>query len=91
MRAGGGVLKLVDVQQRAIDATRKRLEDMPADGDGWPSLSIDYQLGDHAALLEALPEASVRLVVFNLGYLPGSDKTIMTTVASTLRALAAGG
>lgn len=43
-------------------------------------------------MLEVLPEqvqGKVAAVMFNLGYLPGADKTVMTHADSTLRALAA--
>jgi len=84
--AGGGRLVLLDLQQRALDATRHRLASA---GGGWPSLAVEYRLGDHAATLEALPADSAHLVCFNLGYLPGGDKAIVTTAASTIRALIA--
>ena len=114
--AGGGRLAVIDVQQRAIDATRERLAD--ADADGWPELRVEYHLSDHSDWLEEIDEVrgplkgrelklgsmrdeafscvrraraqgSASLVVFNLGYLPGGDKTIVTTAEGTERALLA--
>ncbi|KAK9684099.1 hypothetical protein RND81_10G186200 [Saponaria officinalis] len=44
----------------------------------------------HSRMAEVLPKNScVRLVAFNLGYLPGGDKTIITKSNTTLRALEA--
>ena len=83
--AGGGRLTAVDVQQEAIDATRAKLS---ASGE-WSSVDLEWHVGDHCSLLEGLDEACATLVTFNLGYLPGGDKTITTTADSTLRALAA--
>lgn len=40
---------------------------------------------DGAALVEAAPQPSA--VVFNLGYLPGGDKSVTTTADETLRAV----
>ena len=45
-------------------------------------------------MLRSLPRrvleaASASLIVFNLGWLPGSDKTVMTTAETTARALRA--
>ncbi|GHC10400.1 tRNA (mnm(5)s(2)U34)-methyltransferase [Cerasicoccus arenae] len=46
--------------------------------------------GDHANLLSLAPQdwqGHVQAIVFNLGYLPGSDKQIITTAATTRSAL----
>jgi predicted methyltransferase len=46
--------------------------------------------GDHARMTELLPReviGGVAAVMFNLGYLPGGDKVVTTTTASTLAAL----
>ncbi|TYI47079.1 hypothetical protein E1A91_D13G148200v1 [Gossypium mustelinum] len=44
----------------------------------------------HSRMDEVLPEnTAVRLVAFNLGYLPGGDKGIITTLKTTLLALEA--
>lgn len=85
-RAGGGRLVLCDVQQRALDATRARLASDPTSGTNtWPT--VEYRLGDHCSFLEGMAERSVTLITFNLGYLPGGDKSIVTTAEGTLRAL----
>ena len=56
-----------------------------------PYLTLPYthRCGDHAALLEGLAAGSADLVVFNLGYLPGGDKSIVTTAEGTVRAMSA--
>ncbi|KAL6213805.1 hypothetical protein ACLB2K_013245 [Fragaria x ananassa] len=41
----------------------------------------------HSKMREILPDTCVRLVAFNLGYLPGGDKTIITESGTTLKAL----
>lgn len=44
----------------------------------------------HSRMMQVLPKGvSVRLFAFNLGYLPGSDKTIITKSSTTLLALEA--
>lgn len=43
----------------------------------------------HAYMATFVPEASVSLVAFNLGYLPGTDRSIVTAHDSTLVALQA--
>ena len=55
-------------------------------GDGG-FLAVHWVLGCHLDALNAITQRSVRLVVFNLGYLPGGDKSVCTTTATTLPAL----
>lgn len=52
------------------------------------SVVLHWHHGCHLDLMRSLPPTSVKLVVFNLGYLPGGDKSIVTlsdTTVSTLR------
>lgn len=69
-----------DLQERAIEKTRQRL--------------IQEGLNERATLLHQshenfphiLPE-SIRLIVYNLGYLPGGDKSVTTKTPITLKSL----
>lgn len=70
-----------DLQHAAIAATRELLE-----REGRLS-SVQLIEGDHARLAEFVP-AGLKAVVFNLGYLPGGDSSLITSPASTLAALA---
>jgi len=79
-----GKVYAFDVQQAALTATQTRLDD--------EGLSDQVKLihDSHQHLAKHLSEdgvKSVRCIIFNLGYLPGSDKTILTTPASTIAAL----
>ena len=74
-----------DVQPRALLQTASRLE----------SLGLRERCslirGSHGQMAEHLPSSAlgrVQAVVFNLGYLPGSDKKCITRLDSTLAALA---
>lgn len=78
----GKVLAL-DVQQKAVEATRARLEK-----EGFGSIARVVQ-ADHARLAEFSGPASADCVVFNFGYLPGADHALFTTPASSLPALKA--
>lgn len=73
-----------DVQHAAIENTLKRL----AEKNLHQRVSLLQQshasLGDHLNLDN---QQHLRAVMFNLGYLPGSDKTVVTQVKSTLAAL----
>ncbi|ANE55718.1 class I SAM-dependent methyltransferase [Methylomonas sp. DH-1] len=75
-----------DVQHRALVSSYQKLlaNDLQR--------RVTLRLASHADMLEVLPEqvqGKVAAVMFNLGYLPGADKTVMTRADSTLRALAA--
>ena len=79
-----GCVIAIDIQKTAIDATRKRLESRQC------SESVQLFNGDHSEVLQSLCSTHARTIsaiVFNLGYLPGSDKRIQTTPETTLRAL----
>ena len=78
--AAGRTIAL-DIQQSAIDSTANRLAKA--------GLTADLRLGDHARELASLQASGIRVkaVMFNLGYLPGSDKQITTSGNSTLAAV----
>jgi len=66
----------------AIDKTRARLE-----GSGFTSQRIDYICGSHAYFPTTILPQSVACIVYNLGFLPGSDKSVITKTESTLTSL----
>lgn len=69
-----------DIQPAAIAATRQRLQEAGlAD-------RVELVQAGHQGLLEYV-KAPVKAIVFNLGYLPGSDKQIITRKETTLAAL----
>jgi 16S rRNA C1402 N4-methylase RsmH len=73
-----------DIQQLALDSTWQRLDEA-----GLSSRVCLYHAG-HETMALHLPEAlraRVRVVMFNLGYLPGGDKRRTTTLATSLSAL----
>lgn len=70
-----------DVQQKAIDATAKRLKDGECD------TQVTLVHNSHGRMLEHVERGSAAAVVFNLGYLPGEDHGLTTTTVETLGAL----
>lgn len=73
-----------DVQTAALAATRARLTARNV------AARIELFAADHARMAEYLPRDvyhRIKAVMFNLGYLPGSDKRVITRSASTLAAL----
>lgn len=82
----GGRLWAVDIQAIAIEATRQRLA---AEG---RLEGVTLMQANHAELFSIIPPAfhgKIRVIVFNLGYLPGGNKACITLPHSTLSALSA--
>ncbi len=66
-----------DIQKSAITETKERTKDYP---------NVKLYLKSHALMDEEIDE-KVKMVIFNLGYLPGGDKKITTTVKTTIIAI----
>lgn len=84
--APNGRLIAVDRQSAAITASRHRLSTHKLQH------LCEWIEGDHGEALQALGQRYPRqasAIVFNLGYLPGGDKSIQTEVATTQTALKA--
>ena len=76
-----------DIQASAIENTRERFRLAKLES---PTLI----LASHALMSEKIPEqyhGKVRTIMFNLGYLPGGDKHLITQTESTLVALQSAG
>ena len=86
-----------DIQQVAIDSTWAKVESCCRSGERTRS-DAPLQLkcltliqASHADMAENIPAplyGNISACMFNLGYLPGSDKSIITQTESTLTALA---
>lgn len=80
-----GYVYAMDIQQQAIDQTRQRLANASE-----PLAPVQYICDSHTHLLKHLQCGhcgQIKVVMFNLGYLPGSDKSVITQTDSTLIAL----
>lgn len=73
-----------DIQQAAIDSTEEACQSLKS--------APSYQLihDSHANILQYVEKDSVHAIMFNLGYLPKGDKSIITKPDSTIDAIAAG-
>jgi len=83
----GGKVFAIDCQEVAIAATRERL------GASVFAKPVEYICRDHADLLDIIPpgkHGKIKAIMFNLGYLPGGDKSSTTTWPTTLKAVRAG-
>jgi len=77
-----------DVQETAIAATRQKLQSEL----GLQSsqlLRVELHKQCHSCMSDHLHPEQARLVCFNLGYLPGGDKTVITQTQTTLQAIRA--
>lgn len=82
-----GTVYAFDIQQEALDRTRERLLSS-AGQDKLPAVKL--VLENHANLAKAIDShhaGQTAAVMFNLGYLPGGDQTVITEPASTIAAL----
>lgn len=79
-----GTIYGFDVQELALDVTRLRLEEA-----GLLERVRLLQLGHERMEEVVLDVGEVKAVMFNLGYLPRSDKSIITSPKTTLPALEA--
>lgn len=71
-----------DIQEQALISTRTRLA---ADH---VQASVKLIKANHADAVELLPKTvQLKAVIFNLGYLPSGDKSIVTQAASTISAM----
>jgi predicted methyltransferase len=69
-----------DIQDLAVSETSRRISEAGMDA------RVELHRVSHERMDEYVSEP-VRCAMFNLGYLPGGDKTISTTADSTLAAL----
>lgn len=82
-----GTVHAFDIQQQAIDSTHRRLAQEQPDYS-----HVRLHLCSHAEMNTHVPEAGqqrIGAVMFNLGYLPGSDHQAITAPAATIPALQA--
>ena len=75
-----GNVVAMDIQKNAIKATEAKLTEAKL------SHLCELHLGNHGECLGEINQ-SFDCILFNLGYLPGSDKKIITTAKDTLSAL----
>lgn len=77
LTGSNGKVFAFDIQKEAIDATRKRVEDFP---------NVELFHASHAEISSHVHEP-IAAAVFNLGYLPKGDHSIITKSDSTLQAI----
>lgn len=76
-----GKLYVFDIQEEAIQKTKLKISQEKS------NCQVEFICGSHASFPEAIKPESVKLIIYNLGYLPGGDKQITTLTSSTLLSL----
>jgi methylase of polypeptide subunit release factors len=79
-----GNLIAIDIQSQAIENTRKLLKENFAE-ELWNNISFYQQC--HSTFPAQLIKESVALIVYNLGYLPGNNKSLTSMPSTTLKSL----
>lgn len=81
LKPQNGILFCIDIQKQAIENSKALLEtDFPF---------VQFYKQSHEKLPSIPSSHSLKLIVFNLGYLPGGDKSLTTQVTSTLESISA--
>ncbi len=75
-------LYCLDIQKKALENTKELLNKQA------PHFlsSVQFILGSHEILPKTDPR-QLKLIVYNLGYLPGADKTLTTETSSTVQSV----
>lgn len=79
-----GTVYAIDLQEKAIESAQKLLQG------ALPSMllhRIRYICGCHSSFPKEIKPGSVSLIVYNLGYLPGSNKSLTTLLNTTKESL----
>lgn len=79
-----GHVTAFDIQQDAVDSTRRLLEE------NGMSQRADVLLKSHSEMDELFAEESVSLITFNFGWLPGGDHNIFTNKTTSIAAIEKG-
>jgi len=74
----------LDIQSQAIEATKKRLDEHFSKE---IASKVSYFQMSHENFPEESYQVPIKLIIYNLGYLPGSDKKIKTLHSSTIESI----
>ncbi len=80
-KMGAEKIYAFDIQEAAIGNTRALLEK-----ENFPAEKVHLILDSHAHMCNYIKE-KVKVIVFNLGYLPSADKNVTTQTDSTISAV----
>jgi tRNA G37 N-methylase Trm5 len=78
------VVYSIDIQPEALQSAKTLINTHLSEEE---QNKIKWILASHEVFPSEIHEASVKLIVYNLGYLPGGNKSIVTQPETTLRSL----
>ncbi len=81
---GTGKLVCMDIQDDAISSTKTLLEDHLTPQQ---FQRVEFFQQSHIEFPQSLETLSIHLIIYNLGYLPGGEKSVTTMTKSTLLSL----
>lgn len=84
LTSDSGMLYSFDIQQDALESTKKNILK------NHPDLNLErihFLNQCHSKFPSEIIKNSVKLIVYNLGYLPGGDKSITTEADTTLKSI----
>lgn len=84
LTAHSGTLYAMDIQLEALEKAQHYLQELISLEE---FSRIKFVEGCHSQFPKEIQPDSVKLIVYNLGYLPGGDKSVTTRVESTKRSL----
>lgn len=73
-----GKIYAIDIQPQALLNTQNKIG---------PNPCIEYICASHVSFPPSIEKGSVQLIVYNLGYLPGGDKSLTTLTSTTITSL----
>jgi tRNA1(Val) A37 N6-methylase TrmN6 len=76
-----GKIYALDIQPAALARTQEKLRQAGLEG----RVELFHQ--SHETFPEAIQRGSVKLIVYNLGYLPGGDRKLTTMTQTTMQSL----
>lgn len=80
----GGSLYAIDIQSNALEATKNLLKENLAE-DSFKSMK--FVEGCHSVFPSEIQKLTVKLIVYNLGYLPKGDKSLTTRTETTIKSI----
>lgn len=83
----GGKVLAFDVQEEALDATRKLLKENGIKDLRTAGIRLVKDSHENLQSYLAKVQESPSAIIFNLGFLPGQDKSIVTSKSSTMKAV----
>lgn len=84
LTSNSGIVYALDIQKQALNNTKQRLSSFLPD-EYFSRIKLIEMC--HSCFPAEIVPQSVRLITYNLGYLPGSDKYLKTLTHTTLKSL----